>query len=116
MSAHQVDSDDYFELMMRNAWHISGGDGRQANTSNLRVLVRRRRSSTVVWMAACASTHAAAHSCAGLQVHFAGDLADRVVMVEHDLGLPTGDWDARQAEIVRRLIQQGLRGIRSVST
>jgi len=34
-----IDRDDYFELMIRNAWHISGGDGWSANTSNLRVLV-----------------------------------------------------------------------------
>lgn len=32
-----IDNDDYFELMMRNAWHISGGEGWAANTSNLRV-------------------------------------------------------------------------------
>lgn len=35
-----IDSDDYFELMMRNAWHITGGEGWCANTSNLRVLVK----------------------------------------------------------------------------
>lgn len=34
-----IDEDDYFELMMRNAWHISGGTGAMENTSNLRVLV-----------------------------------------------------------------------------
>jgi Ca2+-binding EF-hand superfamily protein len=34
-----VDRDDYFELMMRNAWHMSGGSGSSANTSCLRVLV-----------------------------------------------------------------------------
>jgi Ca2+-binding EF-hand superfamily protein len=34
-----VDRDDYFELMMRNAWHMSGGQGASANTSCLRVLV-----------------------------------------------------------------------------
>jgi hypothetical protein len=34
-----VDNDDYFELMMRNAWHISGGEGWCANTTNKRVLV-----------------------------------------------------------------------------
>jgi len=34
-----VDRDDYFELMMRNAWHISGGEGWAENTSNMRVLV-----------------------------------------------------------------------------
>lgn len=35
-----IDNDDYFELMMRNAWHISGGQGWAENTSDLRVLVR----------------------------------------------------------------------------
>ena len=34
-----IDGDDYFELMMRNAWHISGGAGQCANSSNRRVLV-----------------------------------------------------------------------------
>ncbi|ETV66531.1 hypothetical protein, variant 2 [Aphanomyces astaci] len=34
-----IDTDDYFELMMRNAWHLSGGDGQCANSSIKRVLV-----------------------------------------------------------------------------
>ena len=34
-----IDNDDYFELMMRNAWHMSGGEGWCANSSNIRVLV-----------------------------------------------------------------------------
>ena len=34
-----IDGDDYFELMMRNAWRIAGGKGAAANTANLRVLV-----------------------------------------------------------------------------
>jgi Ca2+-binding EF-hand superfamily protein len=34
-----IDDDDYFELMMRNAWHISGGEGWCANTTCRRVLV-----------------------------------------------------------------------------
>ena len=34
-----IDLDDYFELMIRNAWHISGGEGQYENTANLRVLV-----------------------------------------------------------------------------
>jgi Ca2+-binding EF-hand superfamily protein len=34
-----IDNDDYFELMIRNAWHISGGEGQYENTANLRVLV-----------------------------------------------------------------------------
>ena len=35
-----IDDDVYFELMIRNAWHISGGEGQAANSSNRRVLVR----------------------------------------------------------------------------
>merc|ERR1712070_435895 len=35
-----IEDDDYFELMMRNAWHISGGEGWCANSSNRRVLVK----------------------------------------------------------------------------
>jgi Ca2+-binding EF-hand superfamily protein len=34
-----IDDDDYFELMIRNAWHIAGGEGWCANTANKRVLV-----------------------------------------------------------------------------
>ena len=33
-----IDSDDYFELMIRNAWHISGGKGAYENTTCRRVL------------------------------------------------------------------------------
>uniref|UniRef100_A0A7S3HZ02 EF-hand domain-containing protein n=1 Tax=Favella ehrenbergii TaxID=182087 RepID=A0A7S3HZ02_9SPIT len=33
-----IDSDDYFELMIRNAWHIAGGEGQMANTTIKRVL------------------------------------------------------------------------------
>jgi len=34
-----IDDDDYYELMMRNAWHLSGGEGWCENTSCKRVLV-----------------------------------------------------------------------------
>jgi hypothetical protein len=34
-----IDNDDYFELMIRNAWHISGGEGWSANSANRRVLI-----------------------------------------------------------------------------
>jgi len=53
-----IDSDDYFELMMRNAWHMSGGQGWSANTSDLRVLVRHSNGS------------------------------EEVVELQHDMGLP----------------------------
>lgn len=36
-----IDGDDYFELMIRNAWRIAGGEGACANTANKRVLVTR---------------------------------------------------------------------------
>lgn len=34
-----IDEDDYFELMIRNAWHIAGGEGACENTSIPRELV-----------------------------------------------------------------------------
>ena len=34
-----IDNDDYFELMIRNAWRMSGGEGWCANTANRRVMV-----------------------------------------------------------------------------
>ena len=34
-----IENDDYFELLMRNCWHISGGTGAAANTTCRRVLV-----------------------------------------------------------------------------
>ena len=33
-----IDGDDYFELMIRNAWHIAGGEGQTENTTIKRVL------------------------------------------------------------------------------
>ncbi len=33
-----IDDDDYFELMIRNAWHIAGGEGWCENTTIKRVL------------------------------------------------------------------------------
>eukprot|EP00753_Platysulcus_tardus_P007636 PLAT15325.1.p2 GENE.PLAT15325.1~~PLAT15325.1.p2 ORF type:complete len:357 (+),score=205.89 PLAT15325.1:145-1215(+) len=43
-----IDDDDYFELMIRNAWHISGGSGAYENTSNMRVLVTHADGSQTV--------------------------------------------------------------------
>lgn len=59
-----IDNDDYFELMIRNAWHIPGGEGWSANTSNTRLLV--------------VST----------------DGSQKVVMIENDLGLDLHDRSA----------------------
>ena len=60
-----IDDDDYFELMIRNAWHISGGEGWCANSSNARVLV----------------THADGHQS--------------VEEVKDDLGVSRDQWGAR---------------------
>uniref|UniRef100_A0A7S1NLK1 EF-hand domain-containing protein n=1 Tax=Eutreptiella gymnastica TaxID=73025 RepID=A0A7S1NLK1_9EUGL len=35
----EIGNDTYFELMIRNTWHLSGGEGQGANTSCRRVLV-----------------------------------------------------------------------------
>ena len=35
-----IDDDDYFELMIRNAWHLAGGQGQYENTTIKRELVR----------------------------------------------------------------------------
>jgi len=64
-----VDSDDYYLLMMRNAWHILEGEGATANTSNLRVLVTR------------------------------SDGSQEVVAVADDLGLDKRDYHAIKAAL-----------------
>jgi hypothetical protein len=43
-----IDDDDYFELMIRNAWHISGGEGWCANSTCRRVLVTHEDGSQTV--------------------------------------------------------------------
>merc|ERR1719321_2474324 len=64
-----IEKDDYFELMIRNAWHIPGGEGWCANTSNVRLLV------------------------------VSEDGAQRVVMIENDLGLDLHDRQAVMAAL-----------------
>jgi Ca2+-binding EF-hand superfamily protein len=64
-----IDHDDYFELMIRNAWHISGGEGWAENTSNLRVLV----------------THS--------------DGSQEVVGLVHDLGIARDDMEAIRKQL-----------------
>ena len=56
-----IDNDDYFELMIRNAWRMSGGEGMAANTANKRVLVT------------------------------GADGSERVVEVRNEMGLKRGD-------------------------
>lgn len=56
-----IDTDDYFELVIRNAWHIPGGEGVSANTANKCVCV----------------------------VHYDG--SQEIVMIKNDLGLDLKD-------------------------
>ena len=46
-----IDGDDYFELMIRNAWHIAGGEGQTANTTIKRRLQENADGSQEVVMA-----------------------------------------------------------------
>ncbi|GMH63385.1 hypothetical protein TrLO_g12778, partial [Triparma laevis f. longispina] len=71
-------NEDYFELMIRNAWHISGGEGAAANSANKRVLVT---------------------DSAGKQT---------VVEIKNDLGLDRVPEKERNAEIMKRLKKQGI--------
>lgn len=64
-----IDDDDYFELMIRNAWHISGGEGWSANSTCRRVLV----------------THADGHQT--------------VEEVKNDLGIAAGNVEAIRANL-----------------
>lgn len=65
-----IDGDDYFELMIRNAWHISGGEGAMENTSNLRVLV----------------------------IH--GDNSEEIVEVKNDFGMDRDDINAIRKKLL----------------
>ena len=38
-----IENEDYFELMIRNAWHISGGEGQAANSASMIVMVTDSR-------------------------------------------------------------------------
>jgi len=65
-----IDDDDYFELMIRNAWHISGGEGWCANTSCRRVLV----------------TH--------------DDLSQEVCEIKNDIGLDPTDIEGMKTRLI----------------
>lgn len=67
-----VDRDDYFELMIRNAWHMSGGKGVSENTTCRRVLVTFKNGTQSVQ-----------------------EIAD-------DLGLGPYDWDKMRARLHRQ--------------
>ena len=67
-----IDGDDYFELMIRNAWRIAGGEGQAANTANKRVLVTNK------------------------------DGSQRVVAIEKELGMRQGDKDEMMRRLAKQ--------------
>jgi calcyphosin len=73
-----IDGDDYFELMIRNAWRIAGGEGAAANTANKRVLVTNK------------------------------DGTQQVVAINNELGMVQGKGKDAMADIQKRLAQQGI--------
>ena len=79
-----IDRDDYFELMIRNSWHMSGGEGAAQNTTSLRCLV----------------TH--------------GDGHESLQVIENDLGLDKRDKEALLARLrsqgVRDIVNVALYG------
>ena len=77
-----IPSDKYFELMVRNAWHISGGEGEAENSANLRVLITR------------------------------SDGKQEVVEVKNDLGLKRKTDPGYIADLERRLRAQGLKNFK----
>lgn len=64
-----IDDDDYFELMIRSAWHIPGGAGQCQNTTNARVLVTL------------------------------ADGTQKVIALERDLGLDLNNQEAVKAQL-----------------
>lgn len=70
-----IDDDNYFELMIRNAWHMSGGDGFAENTTCKRVLV----------------THS--------------DGSEEVVEIKNDLGLNYRDINEVKRRLERQGVQ-----------
>jgi DNA-binding beta-propeller fold protein YncE len=67
-----IDDDDYFELMIRNAWRIAGGVGMAANTANRRVLVTNK------------------------------DGSQSVVGIDNELGIRAGDKDMMRARLAQQ--------------
>ena len=73
-----IDGDDYFELMIRNAWRIAGGTGMAANTANKRVLVTNK------------------------------DGSQQVVTVENELGVRPGDVNGYRKRLAQQGVDGNL--------
>lgn len=96
-----IDTDDYFELMIRNAWHLSGGAGAYENTSCRSVY------SCALRMFPCCDV-ASFHGSRSRVLVIHSDGSEEVVEVKNDLGVST------HAEILRHLHAQGVTDIAEV--
>lgn len=65
-----IDDDDYFELMIRNAWHIAGGTGQFENTTIKRELVTDAAGNQSIQMA---KGHENFSYSKGTKTHWASD-------------------------------------------
>ena len=70
-----IDGDDYFELMIRNAWRMAGGKGMAANTANKRLLVTNK------------------------------DGSQQVVTVENELGVRPGDMEGYRRRLAQQGVE-----------
>ena len=70
-----IDDDDYFELMIRNAWRMAGGKGMAANTANKRLLVTNK------------------------------DGSQQVVTVENELGVRPGDMEGYRRRLAQQGVE-----------
>lgn len=70
-----IDDDSYFELMIRNAWHMSGGEGAAENSTCKRVLV----------------THS--------------DGSEEIIEIKNDLGLNYRDMNEIKRRLERQGVQ-----------
>ena len=70
-----IDGDDYFELMIRNAWRMAGGKGMAANTANKRLLVTNK------------------------------DGSQQVVTVENELGVRPGDAEGYRRRLAQQGVE-----------
>ena len=106
-----IDTDDYFELMIRNAWHITGGEGVVENTSNRYVRLghfgARRNPADVPYILGQRPAGVSVCVCRRRVLVVHSDGSEEVVEIKRDLGVRADDL----AEMRRRLIAQGVKDI-----
>lgn len=115
-----IDDDDYFELVIRNAWHISGGEG-WAESAFLLLLLFGGDGRAVAHVVSVAvpfylfyvPAHLLSADTANRRVLVTFDSGEQeVIEIKDDLGLDASDVDGMRA----RLEAQGVEGIAKIET